>query len=346
MRPIAPDVKVESSQGPAGEISVKVILTKANPRAAKSRHSAFAPIVAPRAATLESNGGVRGVMAAVEDAVLVAGGIGSRMLPASAAIAKEALPLVDIPALSHLAREAVAAGAKRIHIISSPRKDLSGLLKDHSWLENKRPDIDAEILSPFSDVEVFVHIQEIAKGFGDALSCALHAIKGPFMVLLGDNILLDSFTSSSGYIPSNASKILVEAYLRTGLPCVGLAAVSDPENYGVVSMDGELVKEIIEKPDRGNAPSNLVLCGRYVFTSDTSMLLSKYNFEEYGELQSIAIQQHWMENEGLVGVELSGFEWYDSGAPLPWLKSQIDYALRREDMRDEIRDWLSDRLQR
>ena len=285
-------------------------------------------------------------MAAVEDAVLVAGGMGSRMLPASAAIAKEALPLVDIPALSHLAREAVAAGAKRIHIITSPKKDLSQLLKDNSWLHDTRPDLSAELLSPFNDVEVLVHVQEVPKGFGDALSCALHAIDGPFMVLLGDNILLDSFNSTSNYIPSSATKKLVEAYLRTGLPCVGLAAVNDPENYGVVSMDGELVKDIIEKPVREDAPSNLVLCGRYVFTSDTSKLLSMYDYEQYGELQSIAIQQHWMQNEGLVGVELKGFQWYDSGAPLPWLKGQIDYALRRGDMSGELRSWLNDRLQR
>ena len=285
-------------------------------------------------------------MAAVEDAVLVAGGMGSRMLPASAAIAKEALPLVDIPALSHLAREAVAAGAKRIHIITSPKKDLSQLLKDNSWLHDTRPDLSAELLSPFNDIEVLIHVQEVPKGFGDALSCALHAIDGPFMVLLGDNILLDSFNSTSNYIPSSASKKLVEAYLRTGLPCVGLAAVNDPENYGVVSMNGELVKEIIEKPVREDAPSNLVLCGRYVFTSDTSKLLSLYDYEQYGELQSIAIQQHWMQNEGLVGVELKGFQWYDSGAPLPWLKGQIDYALRRGDMSDELRSWLTDRLQR
>ena len=285
-------------------------------------------------------------MAAVEDAVLVAGGMGSRMLPASAAIAKEALPLVDIPALSHLAREAVAAGAKRIHIITSPKKDLSQLLKDNSWLHDTRPDLSAELLSPFNDIEVLVHVQEVPKGFGDALSCALHAIDGPFMVLLGDNILLDSFNSTSNYIPSSATKKLVEAYLRTGLPCVGLAAVNDPENYGVVSMDGELVKDIIEKPVREDAPSNLVLCGRYVFTSDTSKLLSLYDYEQYGELQSIAIQQHWMKNEGLVGVELKGFQWYDSGAPLPWLKGQIDYALRRGDMNDELRSWLNERLQR
>ena len=285
-------------------------------------------------------------MAAVEDAVLVAGGIGSRMLPASAAIAKEALPLVDIPALTHLAREAVEAGAKRLHIITSPSKDFTGLLKDNSWASAKRPDISKELLSPFADVEVLVHVQETPRGFGDALSCALGSINGPFMVLLGDNILMDSYSTASNYAASNASKILVEAYEKTSLPCVGLAAVEDPENYGVVSMEGQLVKEIIEKPNREAAPSNLVLCGRYLFTEDTAHLLSKYSYEEYGELQSIALQKHWMENEGLIGVELEGFQWYDSGAPLPWLKSQIDYALRREDMSDEIRDWLKDRLQR
>ena len=285
-------------------------------------------------------------MAAVEDAVLVAGGIGSRMLPASAAIAKEALPLVDIPAISHLAREAIEAGAKRLHIITSPTKDFTSLLKDNSWALDKRSDISKELLSPFSEVEVLVHVQEIPRGFGDALSCALGSINGPFMVLLGDNILLDSYSNLSNYTPSSASKTLVEAYEKTSLPCVGLAAVEDPENYGVVSMEGQYVKGIVEKPNREAAPSNLVLCGRYLFTEDTAELLSKYSFEEYGELQSIALQKHWMENEGLIGVELEGFQWYDSGAPLLWLKSQIDYALRREDMSDEIRDWLKDRLQR
>ena len=103
-------------------------------------------------------------MAAVKDALLVAGGLGTRMLPTSASVPKEALPLVDIPALVHLAREAVAAGAQRIHIISSPRKDLTALLGDHAWLLDKRPDLDPQLLSPFADVEVHVHIQHRATG--------------------------------------------------------------------------------------------------------------------------------------------------------------------------------------
>ena len=285
-------------------------------------------------------------MAAVEDAVIVAGGIGSRMLPASVAIAKELLPLVDIPAMTHLAREAINAGAKRLHIITSPTKDFSSILSDNSWAAQKRSDIDEELISPFNDVEIKVHVQEVPKGFGDALNCALHSIKGPFLVLLGDNILLDSYSGVSGYKASNASKLLVEEFSKTSLPCVGLAAVEDPENYGVVSMNGNLVKDIIEKPSRNTAPSNLVLCGRYLFTEDTADLLAKYSFEEYGELQSIAVQRHWMNNQGLIGVELEGYQWYDSGAPLAWLKSQIDYALRRDDISEEMRNWLAQRLQR
>ncbi len=285
-------------------------------------------------------------MAAVEDAVIVAGGIGSRMLPASAAIAKELLPLVDIPAMTHLAREAINAGAKRLHIITSPTKDFSSILSDNSWAAQKRPDIDEELISPFNDVEIKIHVQEVPKGFGDALNCALHSIQGPFLVLLGDNILLDSYSGVSEYKASNASKLLVEEFSKTSLPCVGLAAVEDPENYGVVSMNGNLVKDIIEKPSRSTAPSNLVLCGRYLFTEDTAELLAKYSFEEYGELQSIAVQRHWMNNQGLIGVELEGYQWYDSGAPLAWLKSQIDYALRRDDISEEMRNWLAQRLQR
>ncbi len=80
------------------------------------------------------------------------------------------------------------------------------------------------------------------------------------------------------------------------------------------------------------------------FTEEFSDLLNQYELATYGELQSIVIQQHWMDNEGLVGVKLDGYQWYDSGAPLPWLKSQIDHALRRPDMNQELKDWLIQRL--
>ncbi len=285
-------------------------------------------------------------MAVVQDALLVAGGLGTRMLPTSASVPKEALPLVDIPALVHLAREAVAAGAQRLHIISSPRKDMKSLLGDHAWLQEKRPDLDPQLLSPFADVEVFVHIQHEPLGLGNAIECALGEINGPFLVLLGDNILLDQHTSPNAFSPSKASKKLVESFEKNGLPCVGLLAVRPDEvsNYGVVRQEGARILEICEKPLPEDAPSNLVLCGRYLFTSDAKSLLQHYDVETYGELQSIAIQQHWMKNDGLVGVELANFQWYDSGKPLPWLQAQVDHALRRSDLSTSFREWLQERL--
>ena len=285
-------------------------------------------------------------MAEVLDAVLVAGGLGTRMLPASASIAKEALPLVDIPVLTHLAREAVAAGAKRLHIVTSPRKDLSSLLADNSWLLEKRSDLEPTILSPFIDVEVFVHVQHQALGLANAISMATSSINGPFLVLLGDNLLMNNHTTPSNYAASNASAELVRCYSENNLPCVGLVSVEDDEvcNYGVVELDGQRIISIVEKPKITEAPSNLVLCGRYIFTADFSELLNQYDLENHGELQSIAIQQHWLDNLGLLGVTLDDYQWYDSGSPLPWLKSQIDHALRRPDLGQELRDWLIQRL--
>lgn len=285
-------------------------------------------------------------MAAVRDALLVAGGLGTRMLPTSASVPKEALPLVDVPALIHLAREAVAAGVQRLHIISSPRKDLTALLGDHSWLHDRRPDLDQTLLSPFSDIKVKVHIQHEPLGLGNAIETALDDVLGPFLVLLGDNILLDSHTPTNEFIPSNASKKLVENFEKNGLPCAGLLAISPHEvsNYGVVRLEGERIQEICEKPNVEDAPSNLVMCGRYLFTPDAKSLLQKYDVESHGELQSIVLQQHWMNNDGLHGVELKGYQWYDSGKPLPWLQAQVDHALRRSDTAPEMEAWLRARL--
>jgi UTP--glucose-1-phosphate uridylyltransferase len=111
-----------------------------------------------------------------------------------------------------------------------------------------------------------------------------------------------------------------------------------------VRQEGDRILEIVEKPSLDDAPSNLVLCGRYLFTPDCKALLQKYDVETYGELQSIAVQQHWMNNDGLLGVELSQFQWYDSGKPLPWLQAQVDHALRRSDLSESFSAWLKKRL--
>ena len=109
-------------------------------------------------------------------------------------------------------------------------------------------------------------------------------------------------------------------------------------------MNGKIT-EIIEKPPIENAPSDSVLCGRYLFTEDFKDLLLKFSVKEYGELQSIEIQKYWMNSElGLDYVDLDDHDWYDSGQPEVWLKAQIDHALKRDDLGPNLRKWLNQRL--
>tara|TARA_B100001559_G_C16415172_1_gene582340 strand:+ start:77 stop:976 length:900 start_codon:yes stop_codon:yes gene_type:complete len=296
---------------------------------------------------LESMCLLAGIMAVVEDALIVAGGLGTRMYPVSAFLSKESLPLVDIPVMIHLAQEAKAAGVKRIHIITSPNKDLSPLLRDISHLHSNRPELDENLFSSFSNIEIKVHIQKQQLGLGDAISCALDEIAGPFLVLLGDNIITDNHSSTKDYIPSNASKLLVECYEKNSLPCGAILPVKDEDlsSYGVVELDGELIKNVVEKPELEFAPSNLVLCGRYLFTADSKQLLNEiYTVEKYGELQSIELQKHWMKGNGFIGVRLDGFSWYDSGNPYSWLQAQVDHALQRTDLSKQFSDWLKLRI--
>ncbi len=287
------------------------------------------------------------IMAVVEDALIVAGGLGTRMYPVSAFLPKESLPLVDIPVLIHLAQEAKAAGVKRIHIITSPNKDLSPLLRDVSHLHSNRSELDESLFSSFSNIEISVHVQKQQLGLGDAILTALDGINGPFLVLLGDNVIMDNHSSSKDYVPSNASKLLVECFQKNNLPCGAILPVLDEElsNYGVVELDGELIKNVVEKPQLEFAPSNFVLCGRYLFTEDSKQLLNEiYTVEKYGELQSIELQKHWMKGDGFIGVRLDGFSWYDSGNPYSWLQAQVDHALQRTDLSQQFLDWLKLRI--
>ncbi|MGB0617175.1 MAG: sugar phosphate nucleotidyltransferase [Candidatus Poseidoniaceae archaeon] len=285
-------------------------------------------------------------MPPVEDALIVAGGLGTRMFPVSAMLAKEALPLVDIPLLTHLIEEAVHAGATRVHLISRPGKDLSAWLEGRSEMAALRPEVHPQHLNPGHGVELFVHEQQEQHGLGDAIACALHAVQGPFLVLLGDNLLMTSHHGTDVVAPSVASRQLVEAYERTGRPVAGLMRVNPEEatSFGMVRMDDGQILEVVEKPAFGEAPSDLALCGRYLWTEDAHALLQRYDVAAHGEMQSIRVQEHWMAHGGMIGVVHDGAVWYDAGRPLPWLKAQIDHALRRDDLGANLEAWLRARL--
>ena len=292
-------------------------------------------------------------MAQVNDAVILAGGRGTRMLPASLYVPKETLPLVDTPIINHLIWEAARAGVKNIHLVLSERKKsvLEKFLENGSIHgDDVRTDLPRESLAfGVSGVRIIPHIQYSQGGVADAISVAIGQIKGPFLVLLGDMVILDSHLGPRDLGVANASiasRRLVSEFEKNGVPNVGIYPVDSSEisNYGVVSLDDGMVVGLREKPKFSESPKEYVLSGRYIFPENTMDIMDYYPVSEFGEMQSIRLLDHFIENGGLQAVKFDNMEMYDSGEPLIWLKSQIDHALKREDLNEGLVDWINRRI--
>ena len=291
----------------------------------------------------------------VSEAVILAGGLGTRMLPASLYSAKEALPLIDTPILNHLVWECARAGVKRVHIVLSQKKKdlLDGFLRGEVFgYDGVRPDLPRNSLALGTEgMEIIPHVQLSPGGVADAISVALENVESEFLVLLGDMLLMESHFGPTEAGPENASGAsmrLVDAFEKNGLPCVGLFEVEDEEvsKYGIAEISNGMVMGIEEKPEKTRAKSNYALCGRYIFPKNTKGILERFPISEFGEMQSILLMNYMVENGGLNGVILEGMEMYDSGDPVSWLKSQVDHGLRRQDTSSDLLEWLTNRLSR
>ncbi len=292
-------------------------------------------------------------MAEVRDAIILAGGMGARMLPASLFAPKEVLPLVDTPIINHLIWEAARSGVERVHLVLSERKRAfleQFIERGTVHGDGVRADLPREALAlGVKGVQIVPHVQTTARGVADAISVAIKQINGPFLVILGDMVIIDRHVSpehSGVEEASRASMELVKTFERTGVPCVGICPVEREhlEKYGVVGLSENNVIEIIEKPSESEAPSKYVLCGRYVLPSNTAEILEKYPISKFGELQSIHLLNHFIEEGGLISVKFDGMKMYDSGDPVNWLKAQIDHALIRDDLGEEIGSWIRERM--
>ena len=186
----------------------------------------------------------------VLEAVILAGGLGTRMLPASLYSAKEALPLIDTPILNHLVWECARAGVKRVHIVLSQKKKdlLDGFLRGEVFgYDGVRPDLPRSSLALGTEgMEIIPHVQLSPGGVADAISVALEDVESEFLVLLGDMLLIESHFGPTEAGPENASgasKRLVDAFEKNGLPCVGLFEVEDEEvsKYGIAEISNGMV---------------------------------------------------------------------------------------------------------
>jgi len=271
----------------------------------------------------------------VNEAVILAGGLGTRMMPANFYCPKEFLPLLGVPVMHHLVWEVMAAGVEVIHIVVSPEKRAFAeqMVRGRGDLGAFLGEMESFHIDPIpEDICCKIHIQEKPLGVGDAISIACGDISGAFLVLLGDNAMIDpnnvnNIGQMSGCL---ASKILVQRFEETGSPCVGAILVdpSSASNYGIIELENGCFARVIEKPEFGEQPTNLALCGRYVFPKNSSQLLKEVRNEDRLELQSVDFLNE-LSNMGKVEVvKLENIEWVDAGNIESWYTSELSIFQR------------------
>lgn len=282
-------------------------------------------------------------------AVIPAAGLGTRFYPVTKAVPKELLPIVDVPALQLVIDEAVAAGCSRIVLVSHPSKTPIDkyVTPDAAVVEKVRASGRHELADRLArigtDVEVVVVHQDAPRGLGHAVGCAREAVGDePFAVLLPDEIMGDASLLSS----------LVETVTTTGVGAVGLMRVSMDEvsAYGVVTPaagspdDGPIsIVDVVEKPRREDAPSNLIIIGRYVLTPDVFDEIAGLAPHTNGEIQLTDALGNQAARSPLTGVLNTSRRW-DTGTPIGWLGAVVDAALDRSDVSEQFTRLLRERL--
>lgn len=283
----------------------------------------------------------------IRKAVIPAAGIGTRFLPATKAMPKEMLPVVDKPAIQYVVEEAAAADLDDVLIILGRNKNA---ITDHfdrvteleQTLEQKGDQARLELVTESTDVaEVFFVRQGDPKGLGHAvLRAKQHVGNEPFAVLLGDDLIDERETLLTQ---------MVDEYERRGATIIALMEV-DPEHihlYGVAEVeptsDDDVVRVtgLVEKPSRDEAPSNLAVIGRYVLSPDVFEVLEHTAPGRGGEIQlTDALQTLATDlDRGVFGVIFGGRR-FDTGDKADYIKAVVQLAIERDDLGPELKPWL------
>ena len=276
--------------------------------------------------------------------VIPAAGLGTRFLPATKAVPKEMLPIVDTPTIQLIVEEAVRAGVQQVIVVNGRGK---GAIEDHfdrsyeleDTLTRKGKKDLFELVRKISDSVRLVSVrQKEPMGLGHAVLAARAAVGDDwFGVLLGDD-LIDSEEPGIGQ--------LARVSMQTGKATVALMPVPDDQvhMYGVAAgkalPDGNItVEKMVEKPPRGTAPSNLAVIGRYVLPPDIFGILEKVKPGAGGEIQLTDALAVLAQEGRLIGVRFKG-ERHDAGDRLGYLQANIAWALKRPDLRDGLLAYL------
>jgi UTP--glucose-1-phosphate uridylyltransferase len=277
----------------------------------------------------------------VRTAVFPVAGRGTRFLPATKAVPKEMLPVVDKPLIQYAVEEAVAAGATRLIFVTHTSKGaIESHFDNHNDLENAladsgKQDILAAVQGVLPDnVECVYVLQGDPLGLGHAVLCARDAVGDePFFVHLPD----DMIRASRGCLAQ-----LNDLYRKTGSSAVAVETIPPEKttSYGVAAVDSEnRIQKIVEKPKPENAPSNLGVVGRYLLTPAVFAKLATTQRGSGGEIQLTDGIAALMEDEDVYVLPFDGVR-YDCGDKLGYLKANIDYALERADLAAGLREHI------
>ena len=284
----------------------------------------------------------------IRKAVIPAAGMGTRFLPATKAQPKEMLPIVDKPTIQYIIEEAVASGIEDILIVSGRGKRA---IEDHFDKSYELEDMlkrkgEQELLSLVQDISNLANVnyvrQKEPRGLGHAIYCARSFIGSePFAILLGDDIVDSS-------VP--CLKQMIDVYEKYNTTILGVQQVPESEvsKYGIIK--GTLiedrvykVEDMVEKPDIDSAPSNVAILGRYIVTPEVFTHLENASPGKGGEIQLTDALKAMLAANPIHAYDFIGKR-YDVGNKLGFLEATVEFALKRDELRDEFAAYLRNRI--
>ncbi|REI27602.1 UTP--glucose-1-phosphate uridylyltransferase [Staphylococcus felis] len=285
-------------------------------------------------------------MKKVRKAIIPAAGLGTRFLPATKAMPKEMLPILDKPTIQYIVEEAVKAGIEDIIIVTGKHKRA---IEDHfdnqlelemNLKEKNKTDLLAKVQHSTNLANMFYVRQKEQKGLGHAIWTAKQFIGDePFAVLLGDDIVESE---------EPAIKQLIDQYEETNKSIIGVQKVKDEEThrYGIVDPESQnnnlyQVSKFVEKPAMGTAPSNFAIMGRYVLTPDIFDYLENQTEGAGGEIQLTDAIERLNKDSNVYAYQFEGNR-YDVGEKIGFVKTTILFALNNPEMSDEIKSFLKE----
>lgn len=282
----------------------------------------------------------------VKKAVIPAAGLGTRVLPASKAVPKEMLPIVDKPAIQYIVEEAVSSGIEDILIITNRGK---GVIEDHfdhlpelekKLLEDQKKEMYEQVSKLSKLANIYFIRQKETKGLGHAISCAKSFVGSePFAVLYGDDVIISK---------EPVCLQLMKAYEEYEVPILGVNKVKKEDIYKYSSLKVEPIKDnlfkctdMVEKPSQSEIMSLYSILGRCILTSDIFDALEKTKPGAGGEIQLTDAIKALARTSGTVAVEFTGKR-YDMGSKLGMMQASVEVAITHEEIGENFKEYLKD----